>query len=93
MYALLCPVKIPDPYNVGLTPTKAIHLPFPQAVPLSAYVQAEACKYLQGKKCQACAKICPANAVNLQEKPEEWSLEAGAVIVALGAQPANQAQF
>jgi heterodisulfide reductase subunit A len=89
----VCPVKIPDPYNVGLTQTKAIHLPFPQAVPLSAYVQAEVCRFLQGKKCEACAKICPANAVNLQERPEEWSLKAGAVIVALGAQPANQAQF
>ncbi len=89
----VCPVKIPDPYNVGLKQTKAIHLPFPQAVPLSAYVHPESCRYLQGKKCEACVKICPANAVNLQEQPQEWIIEAGAVVVAVGAQPATLAQF
>jgi heterodisulfide reductase subunit A len=89
----VCPVKIPDPYNAGLGQTKAIHLPFPQAVPLAAYVQSEACRVFQGKKCGACVKICPAEAINLQEKPQEWSLRTGAVIVALGAQPATVAQF
>jgi heterodisulfide reductase subunit A2 len=89
----VCPVKIPDPYNVGLNQTKAIHLPFPQAVPLSAYVQAEACRFLQGKKCEACVKVCPADAINLREQPLEWTLEAGAVIVAAGAQPASISHF
>ena len=89
----VCPVKIPDPYNIGLKQTKAIHLPFPQAVPLSAYIHRENCRFLQGKKCQACVKICPANAVNLQERPQEWIIEAGAVVVAIGAQPATLAQF
>jgi heterodisulfide reductase subunit A2 len=89
----VCPVKIPDPYNIGLKQTKAIHLPFPQAVPLSAYVHPEACRVLLGKKCGACLKACPASAVNLQEQPAEWTLEVGAVIVALGAQPATLAQF
>ncbi len=89
----VCPVKIPDPYNVGLMQTKAIHLPFPQAVPLAAYVHPEACRFLQGKKCEACVKVCPANAINLQEQPEEGILQVGAVIVAVGAQPAALAQF
>ena len=89
----VCPVKIPDPYNIGLKQTKAIHLPFPQAVPLSAYIQPEACRFFQGKKCEACVKICPADAINLREKPQDWILDAGAVIVALGARPATLAQF
>ena len=89
----VCPVKIPDLYNEGLKQTKAIHLPFPQAVPLSAYVQPEACRFLQGKKCEACVKVCPADAINLQEQPEEWILQVGAVIVAVGARPATLTQF
>ena len=28
-----CPTKVPDPYNKGLSQTKAIRIPFPQAVP------------------------------------------------------------
>jgi len=84
----VCPVKIPDPYNAGLNTTKAIHLPFPQAVPLVAVIDAQACRVFQGKKCGACAKICPAQAVNLAEQPQEWLLEVGAIIVAAGATPA-----
>ncbi len=89
----VCPVKIPDPYNVGLNQTKAIHLPFPQAVPLSAYVHPEACRFLRGKKCEACVKVCPADAINLRQQPEELTLQAGAVIVAAGAQPAAISHF
>jgi heterodisulfide reductase subunit A len=89
----VCPVKIPDPYNAGLGQTKAIHLPFPQAVPLAAYVDLEACRVFQGKKCGACVKVCPAAAINLQEKPVELSLAVGAMIIASGAQPATLAQF
>ncbi|HZE21817.1 MAG TPA: FAD-dependent oxidoreductase, partial [Desulfobaccales bacterium] len=37
-----CPQKIPDPYNLGLSRTKAIHVPFPQAIPQAAYVTPEA---------------------------------------------------
>jgi heterodisulfide reductase subunit A len=89
----VCPAKIPDPYNVGLKQTKAIHLPFPQAVPLSAYVHPEACRFLQGKKCEACVKVCQANAINLHDQPEEWTLEIGAVVVAAGAEPARPENF
>ncbi|MEJ2068958.1 MAG: FAD-dependent oxidoreductase, partial [Syntrophobacterales bacterium] len=55
----VCPQKVPDPYNVGLSQTKAIHVPFPQAIPQAAYITAEACRVFQGKKCQACVKVCP----------------------------------
>ena len=32
----VCPKRIPDPHNLGLSQTKAIHVPFPQAVPQAA---------------------------------------------------------
>ena len=83
----VCPVTIPDPYNLGLTRTKAIHLPFPQAVPLAAVIDPRHCRVFQGKKCGACAKICPSQAIDLAQPPEELVLAAGAVIVAVGAPP------
>ncbi len=89
----VCPVKMPDPYNQGLNQTKAIHLPFPQAVPLAAIINPQACRFFQGKKCGACIKVCPAGAINLQEQPEEWTLRAGAVIFAAGIQAASAAHI
>ncbi|MBM4287922.1 MAG: CoB--CoM heterodisulfide reductase iron-sulfur subunit A family protein [Deltaproteobacteria bacterium] len=85
----VCPVKIPDHYNQGLNQTRAIHLPFPQAVPLAAFIQAEACRFLRGKKCQACVQVCPAGAINHGEKAREETLRVGAVIVAAGTGPAS----
>ncbi|MGQ9921628.1 MAG: FAD-dependent oxidoreductase [Desulfobacca sp.] len=85
----VCPVRIPDPYNVGLNTTKAIHLPFPQAVPLAAVIDRQACRILQGKKCGACVKACPAQAINFTAQPQERLLEVGAIIIATGATPAT----
>ena len=39
-----CPSKAPDVFNVGLEPTKAIYIPFPQAVPKRAAIQVDYCR-------------------------------------------------
>jgi len=83
----VCPKKLPDPHNYGLNPTKAIHIPFPQAIPNAAVVSPEACRYLQGKPCEACLKVCPTGAIDFQQQTKEWVLPVGAVILATGAQP------
>jgi heterodisulfide reductase subunit A len=89
----VCPVKLPDPHNLGLSQTKAIHVPFPQAIPQAAYIAPEACRVFQGKKCQACVKVCQARAINLKEAAVEWTESVGAIIVALGAAPALASEF
>jgi len=40
-----CPVKIPDEYNKGLSMTKCIRVPFPQAVPAVAIIDDTKCLY------------------------------------------------
>jgi len=89
----VCPRSIPDPYNLGLTQTKAIHVPFPQAVPQAAVIESEACRFLQGRKCRACVEVCPAQAIYLEQAPREMVLAAGAVILAPGARPASAREF
>jgi len=89
----VCPRSTPDPYNLGLTQTKAIHVPFPQAVPQAALIVPEACRTLKGKKCQACLEVCAARAINFDQAPEEMVLSAGAVILAPGARPASARDF
>jgi heterodisulfide reductase subunit A2 len=91
--ARVCPRKVPDPYNLGLAPTKAIHIPFPQAIPQAAYINPAACRMLQGKKCEACVKSCPARAIDFGQSPQEWVAHAGAIILASGAKPAPATDF
>jgi len=87
--ARVCPKSIPDPYNLGLNATKAIHVPFPQAVPQAAYLDPEACRLFRDKSCEACLQVCAPGAINLEQKPEFLVRRAGAVILASGARPAS----
>jgi heterodisulfide reductase subunit A2 len=89
----VCPKRIPDPFNQGLSQTKAIHLAFPQAVPQAAYITPEACRHLRGRREAACVQVCAAQAINFDDRPETLTVEAGAVILAPGVQPAPAADF
>jgi heterodisulfide reductase subunit A2 len=79
-----CPVKVPDPFNGELGPRKAAFLTFPQAVPLKYALDAENCLYLTRGKCGICKKICPAKAVDYDQKPEILQIGAGAVVISTG---------
>ena len=41
-----CPVKVPDPFNQGISDSKAVHVYFAQAIPLVTYID-ESCLYLK----------------------------------------------
>jgi len=83
----VCPARLPDPYNLGLSRAKAIHVPFPQAVPQAAYLEPEACRVFRGKPCEACLKVCPAGAIDLHQTEEVLVRRVGAVILAPGSRP------
>ncbi len=79
-----CPAKVPDPFNGELGTRKAAFLTFPQAVPLKYALDAENCLYLTRGKCGICKKICPARAVEYDQKPEILQISAGAVVISTG---------
>ncbi|MEJ2658718.1 MAG: FAD-dependent oxidoreductase, partial [Desulfobacterales bacterium] len=83
-----CPKKVPDPFNGELGMRKAAFLTFPQAVPLKYAIDAEHCLYLTKRKCGVCKKICPADAVEYDQKPEILQLKSGAVVISTGFEPA-----
>ncbi|MBM4284906.1 MAG: CoB--CoM heterodisulfide reductase iron-sulfur subunit A family protein [Deltaproteobacteria bacterium] len=89
----VCPVGMPDPHNLGLSLTRAIHLPFPQAIPQAAVISAEACRLFRGKPCEACVQVCPTGAIDLQQTPQNRLLHVGAVIVATGASAGEAEDF
>jgi heterodisulfide reductase subunit A len=80
-----CPVRLPDPYNKGLAKTRCIRIPFPQAVPAVPIIDAASCLYLTRGKCGVCKKLCQADAIDYEQKPEDVELPVGAVILALGS--------
>jgi heterodisulfide reductase subunit A len=80
-----CPSKKSfDRFNEGLGVTTAINIPFPQAIPKKASITAAACRQLQGKKCGVCAKVCPAGAVNYEQRDELVTVKVGAIVAATG---------
>ena len=81
-----CPTKVPDPYNKGLSMTKCIRIPFPQAVPALPIMDKEHCIYHQRGKCRICEKFCQAGAIDFEQKEQVMELEVGSVILACGSQ-------
>jgi len=74
-----CPVEVSNEFDMGVGVRKAIYVPFPQAVPLKYTVDEEHCL-----KCRLCERMCQAEAVDLNQKPEAVDLNVGAIVVATG---------
>ena len=79
-----CPVKAPNEHFAGMGERKAIYIPFPQAIPRKAIIEAENCLYFQKNICRVCEKICFAGAIDFEQRPETIDLNVGAIIAATG---------
>ena len=74
-----CPVTVPNEFDLGLYPRKAIYKPFPEAVPPVYVIDKNSCK-----RCGLCAKVCPGAAIDLNGEGRTSEHDFGAVIVATG---------
>ena len=83
----VCPVEVPNDYDFGIGKRKAIYVAYPQAVPLVACIDPKACI-----GCGRCAEACPAQAVRLEQEPQDFKIDVGAIIVATGWQPFDAAR-
>ena len=81
-----CPTKIDNEYDAGLGKRKSIHVKYAQAVPLKYAIDPVHCIFLTKGKCRVCEKLCPAKAINFEEKERELTIQAGAVIIAPGCE-------
>ncbi|MCF8067077.1 MAG: CoB--CoM heterodisulfide reductase iron-sulfur subunit A family protein [Desulfobacterales bacterium] len=85
----LCMEKCPskksfDYFNEGIGTTTAINIPFPQAIPKKAKIDADFCRKFTKGKCGVCAKICPTKAIDFEMKDEIITENVGAIITATG---------
>ncbi|GAB6145037.1 response regulator [Desulfocicer niacini] len=62
----VCPVEIPDGFNLKKGQQKAAHLPLPHALPNTYTIDMDACT-----RCGACVPVCPVDAITLPEDPRK----------------------
>jgi heterodisulfide reductase subunit A len=82
--AKFCPVDAIDTFNKGLSDRTAIHINYPQAVPLVYMIDREKCI-----GCGLCKNVCLADAINYSDQEKEVKLNVGAVILAPGVEEFN----
>lgn len=85
--AKVCPVVKPDEYQMGLSSRKAIHIPFPQAVPCSYILKMTDCLGTNPIACGKCLEACEQEAISYDDRDEVITRDVGAVIVAIGLEP------
>ncbi len=80
----VCPILVPNEFDIGLTGRRAIYIPFPQAIPATYTLDISACPGLLPIACGKCADVCEAKAIDYDMKPKIIEEEVGAIIVASG---------
>ena len=89
-----CPQKkVPNEFNLGLDNRRAIYIPFAQAVPKVATIDADYCTMLKSGKCGVCSKVCTAGAIDYKQKDEFIEQDYGAIVVATGFNPIKLEQY
>jgi heterodisulfide reductase subunit A2 len=81
-----CPTQAPSEFNRWLPfgKRKAIYVPFGQAVPNKPVIDSGSCLFLTKGRCRICQTVCPAGAIDYEQKDTFLTLEVGAIIVATG---------
>ncbi|WP_025322756.1 FAD-dependent oxidoreductase [Deferrisoma camini] len=76
----VCPVSVPREFGDGLETRKAVFRYYPKAVGKAYVVDPDACT-----RCGKCVEACDPGAIDLDAEPREVVVEAGAVVLAPGA--------
>jgi heterodisulfide reductase subunit A len=74
-----CNAEYPDAFEEGLGSIRAIAVPFPNAIPQKAVLDAAHCM-----ACGACVRVCPTDAIEYDQQPQSFQITASTVIVASG---------
>ncbi len=80
--ANVCPIEVPNDYDEGLGPRKAIYVPFPQAIPMRYTIDRDSCI-----ECYKCVDECREqgrDAIDFSAEPEDIELDVGTIITATG---------
>ncbi|MGQ9852879.1 MAG: FAD-dependent oxidoreductase [Candidatus Oleimicrobiaceae bacterium] len=87
----VCPVKVKDEFNHGLSVRKAVYVRHGLSIPRLYTIDTAACT-----RCGECVRVCPTGAISLDAEPTSQQLRVGAVVAALGFKefdPSSLSQF
>ncbi len=89
-----CPQKkVPNEFNLGLDQRRAIYIPFAQAVPKVATIDADYCTMLKTGKCGVCSKVCTVGAIDYKQTDSIVEEQYGAIVVATGYNPIELTKY
>ena len=89
-----CPQKkVPNEFNMGFDTRRAVYIPFAQAVPKVATIDANNCTMMKTGKCGLCAKLCTAGAIDYKQQDQIVEREYGAIVAATGFNPLKPTQY
>jgi heterodisulfide reductase subunit A2 len=83
----VCPVVVPDEFNMGLSSRHAIYSPFPQAVPSAYVVDINHCLGHNPIICGKCIERCAKRCIDFNMNDEELTFDVGTIVVATGMEP------
>ncbi len=78
-----CPTYVPDEEQGGFGARKVIRVPFSNAIPQLAVLDAENC-WICGKPAGKCMEACPTDAIDYFQKPQDFTIRARAVVLSTG---------
>ncbi len=82
--AKVCPVVVPNEFEVGLGSRKAIYIPFPQAVPSAYVIDHTNCLGDVPIACGKCRDICDKKCIDFDQQDQVLNLDVGVIVVATG---------
>jgi heterodisulfide reductase subunit A len=74
-----CPIYLPNPFDLNMSATKAVRVPFSTAVPQTAVLDIDYCLL-----CGKCEKACPVEAIDLTQTPQTIEVQATTIVLATG---------
>ncbi len=80
----VCPVVVPNEFEIGLGSRKAIYIPFPQAVPSAYLIDHSHCMGDVPIACGKCREVCDKQCIDFDQQDQIVDLSVGAIVVATG---------
>ena len=80
----VCPVLVPNEFNMGLSSRRAIYQPFPQAIPSAYVMDINNCLGYDPVVCGKCIETCKKKCIDFNMSDQELTFKVGTIIVATG---------
>ena len=91
--AKVCPVAVPDEYQMGFSSRKAVYMQLPQAVPSTYVINMKDCLGNNPIACGKCAEVCEKKCIDYDMLDELVDVEVGTIIVGTGLEVYDPTQL